>query len=121
MLVLSRKCDAEIFIGPDITIKVLEIHQRQVKLGIEAPRRFSVLRGELLPVTDRGKTSVEQRLLFVMKTVPMLREHGLKAIRQLVQRLGGTVDIDNRPGAGACIVVEISLLREAGYEQARIF
>ena len=43
MLVLSRRCDAEIYIGPDITIKVLEIHKRQVKLGIEAPSGFSVL------------------------------------------------------------------------------
>ena len=45
MLVLSRRGDKEIYIGPDITIKVLEIHKRQVKLGIEAPSRdFSFAR-----------------------------------------------------------------------------
>ena len=73
MLVLSRKCDAEIYIGPDITIKVLEIHKRQVKLGIEAPSRFSVLRGELPPIPDRGEPSVEHRALVVSgKLIPML-------------------------------------------------
>lgn len=60
MLVLSRKCDAEIRIGPDITIKVLEIRKGQVKLGVEAPSKFSVWCGELLPIRDRGEPTVEQ-------------------------------------------------------------
>ena len=34
-------------------------------------------------------------------------ERGLKAIRQLVQWRGGLVSVDSRPGAGACIVVEL--------------
>jgi len=41
-----------------------------------------------------------------------LRERGLKAIRQLVQWRGGTVNVDSRPGAGTCIIVEIPLVRE---------
>jgi carbon storage regulator len=59
MLVLSRKRDAEIRIGPEITIKVLEIRKGQVKLGVEAPGRLSVWRGELLSISDRGETGVE--------------------------------------------------------------
>jgi len=55
MLVLSRKCDSEIQIGPDIIIKVLEIHKRQVKLGIEAPIAFSVRRGDCPPSANRGR------------------------------------------------------------------
>lgn len=39
-------------------------------------------------------------------------EHGLKAIRQLVQWRGGTVNADSRLGAGTCVVVEIPLLQE---------
>ena len=61
MLVLSRRCDSEIFIGPDITIKVLEIHKRQVKLGIEAPIAFPVWRGEVSPAVPCGQLSIEQR------------------------------------------------------------
>lgn len=52
MLVLSRGCDSEIRIGRDITIKVLAIHKRQVKLGIEAPSGLSIWRGELLPLPN---------------------------------------------------------------------
>ncbi len=62
MLVLSRRCATEIYIGPDIIIKVLEIHKRQVKLGIEAPSGFSVWRGELPRITDRREPSVERNL-----------------------------------------------------------
>ncbi len=36
-------------------------------------------------------------------------KRGLKGIQQAAQWLGGTVDIDNRPGDGTCIVVEIPL------------
>ncbi len=53
MLVLSRGCGSEIYIGPEITIRVLEIHKRQVKLGIEAPNAFSIWRGEL--ITDGNR------------------------------------------------------------------
>jgi carbon storage regulator CsrA len=60
MLVLSRKCETEIHIGPDIIIKVLKIRKGQVKLGIDAPSGFSVWRGELLPIPDRDARSVEQ-------------------------------------------------------------
>ena len=44
----------------------------------------------------------------------MVQPHkrGLKGIRQLVQWQGGTVNVDSRPGAGTCIVVEIPLVQE---------
>jgi carbon storage regulator len=47
MLILSRKTEEEIRLGENITIKVLAIHNGQVKLGIEAPRDVRVVRGEL--------------------------------------------------------------------------
>ena len=59
MLVLSRGCDTSICIGSDITVKVLEIHKRKVKLGIVAPSGYSVWRGELPPITDAGEASAE--------------------------------------------------------------
>ena len=63
MLVLSRRGQTEIHIGSDITVKVLEIRKRQVKLGIEAPNGFSVWRGELLPITSHGAPAVADVLL----------------------------------------------------------
>jgi carbon storage regulator len=60
MLVLSRRRASEIYIGPDIVIRVLEIHKRQVKLGIDAPSGLAVRRGELLSIPDPGKPGVEK-------------------------------------------------------------
>ncbi len=58
MLVLSRKCQMEIYIGSDITIMVLEIHKRQVKLGIEAPSGLSVRRVKVPPINNRDDPAV---------------------------------------------------------------
>jgi len=47
MLVLTRKKEESIRIGDDITIKIVDIDNRQVKLGIEAPKRIAVNREEI--------------------------------------------------------------------------
>ncbi len=47
MLILTRKVEEKICIGDDIEIKVLEIRNNQVKLGITAPPGISILRNEI--------------------------------------------------------------------------
>ena len=47
MLILTRRTDEEIVIGPDITITVLAADSNQVKLGIAAPEEISVCRREV--------------------------------------------------------------------------
>ena len=47
MLVLSRKPGQKLQIGDSVTITVLEVHGRVLRLGIEAPADVRVLRGEL--------------------------------------------------------------------------
>lgn len=47
MLVLSRKKNESIVIGNDIIIKVVEIEDGRVKLGIEAPADISIHRHEV--------------------------------------------------------------------------
>jgi carbon storage regulator len=47
MLVLTRKQNEKIRIGPSITITVLRMKGKAVRLGIEAPQDVSVIRGEL--------------------------------------------------------------------------
>ena len=47
MLVLSRRENKRIRIGPDVTVTVLSIRRQQVRLGIEAPKEIRVLRDEL--------------------------------------------------------------------------
>ena len=48
MLVLSRKRDTAVRIGPNIEVKVLSIRNGQVKLGIDAPNGVRIWRDEIL-------------------------------------------------------------------------
>jgi carbon storage regulator len=47
MLVISRRKGQRITIGDDIEIVVTAVHKNGVKLGIAAPRGFTVLRAEV--------------------------------------------------------------------------
>lgn len=47
MLVLTRKEDESIMIGTDIEVKILDLKDNQVKLGIIAPRNIAVHRREV--------------------------------------------------------------------------
>ena len=47
MLILTRKAGQEITIGHDIRIEVIEIKGKQVRLGVEAPRKLGVHRKEV--------------------------------------------------------------------------
>jgi carbon storage regulator len=47
MLVLSRKPGERILIGNDIVVTVVRFQGGTVRLGIEAPREFAVVREEL--------------------------------------------------------------------------
>jgi carbon storage regulator len=47
MLILTRKMNEEIKIGPDITIRFLASSDNQVKIGIDAPQSVQILRGEI--------------------------------------------------------------------------
>ena len=47
MLVLSRKKNESIVINGNITIEVLQIRGKQIRLGISAPNSVKILRAEL--------------------------------------------------------------------------
>jgi carbon storage regulator len=47
MLILSRKAGESITIGDNIRVTLLEIHNKQVKVGIDAPRSVTVHREEV--------------------------------------------------------------------------
>lgn len=47
MLVLTRKQDQSIMIGDDIEVKLLDIKESQVKIGIVAPKTVAVHRREV--------------------------------------------------------------------------
>lgn len=47
MLVLTRKLGEGLVLGPNINLKILEIHKNQIKLGIEAPSDVRIYRNEV--------------------------------------------------------------------------
>ncbi|NLE01132.1 MAG: carbon storage regulator CsrA [Fibrobacter sp.] len=47
MLVLTRKLGETIRIGDNITVKIVDLDGRHVKLGIEAPKNVSINREEI--------------------------------------------------------------------------
>lgn len=47
MLVLSRRANQSIVIGPDIVVRVLDIRGDQVRIGVDAPRTVAVHREEV--------------------------------------------------------------------------
>lgn len=47
MLVLSRKIDEGVVIGDNVTIRILGVKGKQVRIGIEAPREVRVNRAEV--------------------------------------------------------------------------
>jgi carbon storage regulator len=57
VLILTRRPTQAFTIGSDITVTVLEIRGRQVRIGVNAPRETAVLRTEIL---DKAN---ERRLL----------------------------------------------------------
>lgn len=57
MLVLSRKRDERIVIGPDIVITVVDIRGDKVRIGIEAPQSVSVHRQEVFDAIQRERAN----------------------------------------------------------------
>jgi carbon storage regulator CsrA len=60
MLVLTRKQQEKICIGDEIVITVLRLKGKSVRVGIEAPDRVCVLRGELVFDASAGKELVSK-------------------------------------------------------------
>ena len=47
MLILTRKIGELIKIGDDITVRILDVHGSQVRIGIKAPKEVAVHREEV--------------------------------------------------------------------------
>lgn len=63
MLVLTRKLGEGLVLGSDISLKILEIHKNQIKLGIEAPSDVRIYRNEIYE-------QIKQENLQASKTKP---------------------------------------------------
>ncbi len=75
MLVLTRRLGETIVIGDDIIIKIVDIHGKQIRVGIEAPAEISVYRGEIYErIMLENKAAVEAALGDVKTMTDGLKE-----------------------------------------------
>ena len=57
MLILSRRTDESIVIGDEVTITILSVKGKQVRIGITAPPDVSVHREEIYQRIQSGESS----------------------------------------------------------------
>jgi carbon storage regulator len=67
MLVLTRKETQTIHIGNDIVICIVQAGPSSVKIGIDAPRNVSIVRGELLVEANLPEPLARESELFVTR------------------------------------------------------
>ena len=60
MLILGRQIGQSFYIDKDIKIKLLSIHGKQIRVGIEAPKNINIVREELLDTRKSATASVEK-------------------------------------------------------------
>jgi carbon storage regulator len=61
MLTLTRSKGQAIMIGPDIVIRVVEIGDGKVKIGVEAPKAVAVDRPEVRARKEADRVEAERR------------------------------------------------------------
>ncbi len=66
MLVLSRKLNEEICIGPNVSVRIVEIKGNKVRLGVIAPKDMSVHRAEVVEKVNAEVAAAEEALRAVV-------------------------------------------------------
>ncbi len=62
MLVLTRKLGEKIRIGDNISVSIVELDGRHVKIGIDAPRNVTVHREEVyIRIEEENKNAAESK------------------------------------------------------------
>jgi carbon storage regulator len=79
MLVVTRKIGEKINIGEDIVVSVVEVSRGSVRIGIDAPRKVSILRHEVfLRVQQENLQSAQGDAMGIESAARLLQEKKLK-------------------------------------------
>jgi carbon storage regulator len=76
MLILSRKKDESIIINGNIEIKVLEIGDGKVRLGIEAPKNIDIFRQELYKSIQEENMEAAKSNVDIKEMGKLFKENG---------------------------------------------
>lgn len=70
MLVLNRKLGESIILGENIEIRILDIQDGKIKIGIEAPKEVSILRKEVYDAVkseNQNSLDINEDILNILK------------------------------------------------------
>ncbi len=67
MLILTRRIGETLMIGDDVTVSVLQVKGKQVRIGINAPRSVAVHREEIYERIQAEKT--QEKPLYPVSTI----------------------------------------------------
>ncbi len=73
MLVLHRKVNESLLIGPDIRITIVDCGGEGVRLAIDAPRHVSILREELSEAAQNNKQALSPSVHSIQSLQSMLQ------------------------------------------------
>ena len=73
MLVLHRKANESLLIGPDIRITIVECGGEGVRLAIDAPQHISILREELSEAAQNNKQALSPSVQSIQSLRAMLQ------------------------------------------------
>jgi carbon storage regulator CsrA len=112
MLILSRKNSEElVFPLLGITIRVLNSSHHKVKLGVTAPKRFLVLRGEIDAEPSSELTSIDDLIDAVCIVKEQVRSHELRDRLNLLVlnlQLLGRLEEQELPNDGLSLIERIT-------------
>ena len=60
MLILTRRPGESLYLGDDIKLKILSVHGKQIKLGLDVPEDMTVYREEVyLKIKEENELAIE--------------------------------------------------------------
>ena len=74
MLVLTRKCGESIVIDGKIKIKIMDVSDEKVKIGIAATVEMKVYRKELFETLKENKSAADNAAADVIRSIALNRE-----------------------------------------------
>ena len=80
MLVLTRKLGESIVIGNHVRVTVLDMQDKQIRLGIEAPSEVSIHRGEVYErIEQENRRAAETAHVDLSKLTQVVKSKGKKS------------------------------------------
>ena len=76
MLILRRKAGESLLIGDEVKITILDVYEGGVRLAIDAPRKISVLRSELVQAAEANRDAAGEPAQQPQQLLKMLERRG---------------------------------------------